>query len=72
MKVEYKMNQRNVKSQSNEITIVHIYLNSLRNKFDILMNGVTGYIEILMISETKVDDIFLQNMYHLQGFSNPY
>ena len=72
MKVEYKMNQRNVKSQSNEITIVHIYLNSLRNKFDILMNGVTGYNEILMISETKVDDIFLQNMYHLQGFSNPY
>ena len=34
--------------------MAHINKNSLRNKFDMLTNGVTGYIDILMISETKL------------------
>ena len=32
----------------------------------------TGYIEIVMISENKLDDVFLHDIYHLQDFSNPY
>ena len=32
---------------------------------------VTGYKDILMISETKLDDTFPYALYHL-GFSNPY
>ena len=34
--------------------MAHININSLRNKFDELTNSVSEYIDILMISETKL------------------
>ena len=37
-----------------------------------LTNSVTEYIDILMTSETKLDDKFLHALYHLKEFSNPY
>ena len=40
------------KHRSNKITMAHININSLRNKFDILTNSVSEYIDVLMISET--------------------
>ena len=59
------------KHYSNNI-IAHVNINSLRNKFGILTNSVTKYIDILMISETKLDDTFPHALYHLKDFSNPY
>ena len=50
----------------------HINTNSLSNKFDMLTNSVSEYIDILMISETKLDDTFPHALYHLKDFSNPY
>ena len=52
--------------------MAHININSLRNKFDMLTNSVSEYIDILMISETKLDDTFPHALYHLKDFSNPY
>ena len=52
--------------------MAHININSLRNKFDMLTNSVTGYIDILMISETKIGNTFPYALYHLKEFSNPY
>ena len=49
-----------------------ININSLRNKFDMLTNSVTDYIDIIMISETKLDGTFPHVPYHLKDFSNPY
>ena len=46
------------KHHSNRIIMAHINLNSLRNKFDVPTNSVPEYIDILMISETKLDDTF--------------
>ena len=40
------------KHHSNKITMAHININSLRNKFGILTNSVSEYIDVLMISET--------------------
>ena len=37
-----------------------------------LTNSVSEYIDILMISETKLDDTFPHALYHLKDFSNPY
>ena len=34
------------KQHSNKITMTHININSLRNKFDMLTNSVTEYIDI--------------------------
>ena len=52
--------------------MAHININSLRNKFDMLTNSVTEYIDILMISETKLDNTFPYALYHLKDFLNPY
>ena len=37
-----------------------------------LTNSVSEYIDILMISETKLGDTFPYALYHLKDFSNPY
>ena len=42
------------KHHSNEIIMAHTNINYLRNKFDMLTNSVTEYIDKLMISETKL------------------
>ena len=52
--------------------MAHKDINSLRNKFDMLTNSVSEYIDMLMISETKLDDTFPSALYHLKDFSNPY
>ena len=60
------------KHHSNKVIMTHININSLRNKFDMLTNSVSEYIDILMISEIKLDDTFPHALYHLKDFSNPY
>ena len=52
--------------------MAHVNINSLRNKYDTLTNSVTEYIDILMISETKLDSTFPYALYHLKDFSNAY
>ena len=46
------------KHHSNKIIMAHININSLRNKFDILTNSVSEYIDILMISEPNLTTYF--------------
>ena len=48
----------------------HININYLTNKFDMLTNSVIKCVDILMISETKLDDTFQHALYHLKEFSN--
>ena len=57
---------------SDEIIIAHININYLENKFDVITNSVTEYIDILMISETKLQETFPDALYHLKEFSNLY
>ena len=52
--------------------MAHININSLRNKYDMLTNSLTEYVDILVISETKFDDTFQHTLYYLMDFSNPY
>ena len=52
--------------------MAHIDINSRRNKFDMLTNSISEYIDILMISETKLNGKFPHALYHLNDFSNPY
>ena len=44
------------KDNPKRIIIVLLNINSLRNKFDSLMSKIKNDIDILMISETKLDD----------------
>ena len=45
--------------------------NSLRNKFELIVDQVKGNIDALMISETKTDDSFLLGNFLIGGFSKP-
>ena len=47
-------------------------INSVRNKFDSLVNITNNNIDILMISETKLDSSFPVGQFLIHGFSEPY
>ena len=51
----------------NKIVIGHLNINSLRNKFDFLVTQVKVYIDILMISETKLDESFPTGQFLIDG-----
>ena len=53
------------KDNPNRIIIAHLNINSLRNKFDSIMS------DILMISETNLDDTFPIGQFHTEGFGTP-
>lgn len=56
----------------NRLIIGHLNINSLRHKFDFLRHEINGKIDILMISETKLDSSFPIAQFSIEGFSTPY
>ena len=46
------------KNNINRLILAHININSKRKKFDQLVDGVKGKVDVLMISETKIDNSF--------------
>ena len=55
----------------NRLMIGHININSIRNKFEMLSNSIKGNLDILMISETKLDSTFPSNQFTVEGFAAP-
>ena len=56
----------------NRLVIGHLNINSLRNKFESLKLLASGYIDILVITETKLDDTFPSQQFAIDGYSLPY
>ena len=52
--------------------IAQLKINSTRNKFQFLEKEVCADLDILLISETKLDDSFPPAQFLLDGFSKPY
>ena len=50
-------------SNLNKFIFDHLNINSLRNKLDLLSEQVKGFIDILMVSETKLDDSFPEGQF---------
>ena len=68
-----KVGLQEMKSECPDKLIMgHLSINSIRNKFDALSIIVKNNIDILMISETKLDDSFTTAQFLLHGFSAPY
>ena len=62
-----------MKIQCPEMIIIgHLNINSIRNKFDALSFITDTNIDILLISETKLNDSFLSAQFRLKGFCTPY
>ena len=56
----------------NRVVIGHININSIRNKFDMLSSMVKDSIDILMVSETKLDSSFPQAQFRMEGYAPPF
>ena len=55
----------------NRILIGHLNINSLRNKFEILESSIAVNLDMLMISETKLDESFPVSQFLIPAFENP-
>ena len=60
------------KKNPNWIIIAHLNINLIRNKFEMLKEVIGIKIDILLISETKLDDSFSLSQFILEGFTLPY
>ena len=58
-------------SNLHRIIIAQINISSIRNKFEALVSRVRSDVDILMISEAKIDDRFPPRQYLIQGFTIP-
>ena len=56
----------------NKITFAHLNVNSIKNKFDQLADLIKGKIDVLMLSESKIGDSFLDRQFFLDGYSTSY
>ena len=54
------------------LIISHLNVNSLRNKFEFLVPLVKDNIDILMLSETKLDSFFPHAQFSIEGYSKTY
>lgn len=49
----------------------HINVNTLRNKFDPLVNQIKN-VDVLEVSERKLDNTFPESQLEIPGFSPPF
>ena len=56
----------------NRLICAQLNINSIRNKFNSLVDIINNNTDILMISETKLDPSFPNCQFHIHGFSEPY
>ena len=55
-----------------KIIIGHLNINSIRNKIHLLADLFKDKVDIMLISETKLDSTFPKSQFVLQGFSHPH
>ena len=56
----------------NRIVCAQLNINSIRNKFDQLRSMIAGIIDILVITETKLNYTFPQGQFIIEEYSKPY
>ena len=56
----------------NRLTMGQLNINSIRNKFEALKSIVRGNLDILVITESKLDESFPNGQFCMEGFSPPF
>ena len=56
----------------NKIIVGHLNINSLRNKFEALQFIINRNLDIILLSETKLDDSFPSAQFMLKNFGISY
>ena len=60
------------KNNLNILIFACLNIYSIRNKFQLLSEQIKGNVDVLMISETKIDDSFPVGQFLIEGFCTPY
>ena len=60
-----------LKNRNRPITI-QLNINSIRNKFDFSCSEISPSLDLLLVSETKLDDSFPMAQFLMSGFCKPY
>ena len=60
------------KDNLNKLIFAHLKLNSIRNQSELLSQQIEGNADVLMISETKIDDSFPVGQFLIEGFCTTY
>ena len=56
----------------NRLIFGQININSIRNTFELLFSLVSNNIDVLLISETKIDNTFPVSQFYVPGYWVPY
>ena len=59
-------------SNPDKLVFSHLNINLIRNTFEMLSDQIKGNIDTLLVSETKIDDIFPIGNFLIDEFSMPY
>ena len=59
-------------SNLNRLIIGQLNINSLRNKFEALKSIIKDNIDILIITESELDDTFPTNQFRIDGYAPPF
>ena len=70
-KFKYDLSSLRGKNQ-NRVILTQLNISSIRNKFDPLAKGIKAKVDVLMISETKIDETFPSRQFYIEGFTPPY
>ena len=60
------------KNNPKGLIIAHLNINSIRNKFDSLKFLVAKNVDILVVSETKLESTFPPRRFLIEGFKHPF
>ena len=59
-------------SNPDKLVFAHLNINSIRKKFEMLSDEIKSYIAVLLVSETKINMVFLMDFFLIDGFSRPH
>ena len=79
----YKSNSKNIctetnhlkllrKSNLNRLIFAHLNINSIKNKFEFLAKDLATDVDLLMISETKIENSFPKGQFLIKGYCEPF
>ena len=70
LNLDLSTNIENIRSKNpNRLIIAQFNINSLRYKFDSLVEILRSNVDILLISETKIDSSFPTAQFEIEGYT---
>ena len=62
----------NTVTTKDRLAMPHININFIRNKFELLAEAVRGNVDIIMATETKINESFPTSQFIILGFTSPH